>query len=73
MPKVHRKYSSTTKICSVATAVHTKIGLTKKNVVFILISAIICFGIRKILHRWFGERVSLPNRGTAKRRLPVRV
>ena len=41
---------------------------------FILIFAIIRFGIRKTpYNRWFGERASLPNRGTAKRRLPVRV
>ncbi len=45
----------------------------KKMLYLIFIFAIIYFGIRKILYRWFGESDSLPNRGTAKRRLPVRV
>lgn len=45
----------------------------KKLWYFILIFSIISFGIRKIQHGWFGECARLPNRGTAKGKLPVRV
>ena len=37
----------------------------KKMWYFILLFAIIPFGIRKIQYGWFGECVRLPNRGTA--------
>ena len=54
----------------------TKIGVKWKNLLcFIFIFGIIGFGIREIQLwiEWFGENGTLPNRGTAKGNLPVRV
>ncbi len=45
----------------------------KKLLYFIFFFAIISLGIRKTHYGWFGERASLPNHGTVKRRLPVLV
>ena len=54
-----------------ATGVRTKIRLkSKKLLLFIFFFATIYFGIRKTHYGWFGERASLPNHGTVKRRLP---
>ena len=50
-----------------------RLAFAQKLLFFIFFFATIYFGIRKTHYGWFGERASLPNHGTVKRRLPVRV
>ena len=70
------KYPLSFKMCWMAAWIRTKNGVKRKKLLcFLFIFGIIGFGIREI-HLWigwFGERFSLPNRGTANDDLPVRV